>query len=95
MRYRIIVFVLILITGIIIATFVNKHYYSDDYRNPNNKLKVINPDDVNDALVDSSIAHVKEGHTVGDFSFTNQLGEEISQEDTKGKIYVADFFFTT
>lgn len=95
MRNRIIAFSIILITGIIIATFVNKYYYSDDYRNPSNRLKVINPNDVNSALVDSSIAHVKEGHTIGDFSFTNQLGEEITQEDLIGKIYVADFFFTT
>ncbi|MBK6526637.1 MAG: SCO family protein [Crocinitomicaceae bacterium] len=95
MRLRIILFSAIVITGMIIAGFVNKYYYSDDYRNPNNRLKVINPTDVNAHLVDSSIAHVKEGHTIGDFSFTNQLGEEITQEDTKGKIYVADFFFTT
>ncbi len=95
MRLRIIIFSAIVITGMIIAGFVNKYYYSDDYRNPNNRLKIINPTDVNAHLVDSSIAHVKEGHTIGDFSFTNQLGEEITQEDTKGKIYVADFFFTT
>ncbi|MBK6952555.1 MAG: SCO family protein [Crocinitomicaceae bacterium] len=95
MRLRIILFSAIVITGMIIAGFINKYYYSDDYRNPNNRLKIINPTDVNAHLVDSSIAHVKEGHTIGDFSFTNQLGEEITQEDTKGKIYVADFFFTT
>lgn len=95
MRLRIILFSAIVITGMIIAGFVNKYYYSDDYRNPNNRLKIINPTDVNAHLVDSSIAHVKEGHTISDFSFTNQLGEEITQEDTKGKIYVTDFFFTT
>ena len=95
MRARILVFIVILVTGMIIAGFVNKYYFSDEYRNPNNKLTVINPSDVNFHLVDSSIAHVKEGHTIGDFSFTNQLGNQITQEDTKGKIYVADFFFTT
>lgn len=95
MRIRILIFSAIVITGMIIAGLINKHYYSDDYRNPNNRLKIINPTDVNAHLVDSSIAHVKEGHTIGDFSFTNQLGEEITQENLKGKIYVADFFFTT
>lgn len=34
-------------------------------------------------------------HTVGDFSFTNQYGEKISQKTTEGKIYIADFFFAT
>lgn len=95
MRSTIIVFIVILVTGMIIAGFINKYYYSAEYRNEENKLRVINPSDVNKALVDSSIAHVKEGHTIGDFSFTNQLGNKITQNDTKGKIYVADFFFTT
>lgn len=34
-------------------------------------------------------------HTIGDFSFTNQFGETISQKTTEGKIYIADFFFAT
>jgi len=34
-------------------------------------------------------------HTIGNFSFTNQYGETVSQKTTEGKIYVADFFFAT
>ncbi|MFL5752141.1 MAG: SCO family protein [Bacteroidia bacterium] len=34
-------------------------------------------------------------HTVPDFQFTDQKGEKISQENVKGKIYVADYFFTS
>ncbi len=34
-------------------------------------------------------------HTIGNFSFTNQYGELISNRTTEGKIYVADFFFAT
>jgi protein SCO1 len=34
-------------------------------------------------------------HTVGDFSFTNQYKETVTQKDVAGKIYVADFFFAT
>ncbi len=34
-------------------------------------------------------------HTVADFSFTNQLGEQIDQETIKNKIYVVNFFFTS
>jgi protein SCO1 len=34
-------------------------------------------------------------HKVGDFKFTNQFGESISNETVKNKIYVADFFFAT
>ena len=32
---------------------------------------------------------------VPNFSFTNQDGETISQDDYKGKVYVVEFFFTT
>lgn len=34
-------------------------------------------------------------HQIPDFSFTNQYGEPITNEDLDGKIYVADFFFTS
>jgi len=34
-------------------------------------------------------------HTIADFSFTNQNGEEVTQETFTDKIYIADFFFTT
>ena len=32
---------------------------------------------------------------VGDFSFINQDGKTVSQRDVEGKVYVAEFFFTT
>lgn len=34
-------------------------------------------------------------HTIADFQFVNQDSVVITQETFKGKIYVADFFFTT
>lgn len=34
-------------------------------------------------------------HKIPQFSFTNQNGENITNSTYKGKIYVADFFFTT
>jgi len=36
-----------------------------------------------------------ESHRVAPFSLTNQLGQTVTEETVKGKIYVADFFFTT
>ncbi|WP_298475423.1 SCO family protein [uncultured Maribacter sp.] len=33
-------------------------------------------------------------HKIPPFSFTNQLGETVTNETYKGKIYIADFFFT-
>lgn len=34
-------------------------------------------------------------HTIDDFSFIDQSGRVITNEDFKGKIYLANFFFTT
>jgi protein SCO1/2 len=34
-------------------------------------------------------------HSIADFAFVNQVGDTIRKEDMEGKIYVADFFFTT
>ena len=34
-------------------------------------------------------------HTIAPFSFVNQEGEEVNNQYVKGKIYVADFFFTS
>jgi protein SCO1 len=35
------------------------------------------------------------GHTVHGFSFTNQDGETITEKNVAGKIFVAEYFFTT
>lgn len=61
---------------------------------PEKRLPVYNPADVNPKLVDESIAHKRRNHKVADFHLINQNGKIITQEDYKGKIYVADFFFT-
>ena len=34
-------------------------------------------------------------HTIAPFEFINQNGEKITNKDFEGKIYIADFFFTT
>ena len=62
---------------------------------PAKTLKIFNPSDVNPELVDSTMQYVSKYHTIADFSFTNQNGKIITQKDYDGKIYVADFFFTT
>lgn len=33
-------------------------------------------------------------HKIPEFSFTNQIGEQVTNETYAGKIYIADFFFT-
>ena len=62
---------------------------------PAKTLPIYQPSEVNQLLVDSSVAHVSKYHKISDFKLTNQNGKEITQEFYKNKIYVADFFFTT
>ena len=62
---------------------------------PQKTLPIYNPSDVNPELVDSTIQYKSKYHTIADFSFVNQNGDTITQKNYEGKIYVADFFFTT
>lgn len=62
---------------------------------PQKTLPIYNPADVNPELVDSTVQYKSKYHTIADFSFVNQNGDTITQKNYEGKIYVADFFFTT
>jgi len=62
---------------------------------PKKALPIYNPSMVNPELVDSTVQYISKYHAIADFSFTNQNGKIITQKDYEGKIYVADFFFTT
>lgn len=58
-------------------------------------LKVINPNDVAPEMVDSLLRKKGFGHRIGDFAFTNQYGKEITLKDVRGKVFIAEYFFTT
>jgi protein SCO1/2 len=62
---------------------------------PKKTLPIYSPADVNPELVDTTVQYIAKNHFIADFSFTNQNGKTITQKDYEGKIYVADFFFTT
>ena len=62
---------------------------------PEPKLRIYQPNDVAAELVDTTLQHVKKYHQIADFSLVNQLGDTITQKTFEGRIYVADFFFTT
>ena len=82
-------FVVLISLSIVIITL----FYSA--LKPKKTLTIYNPSDINPELVDSSVQYVRKYHTIADFSFINQNGEKITQKNYEGKIYVADFFFTT
>jgi protein SCO1/2 len=62
---------------------------------PQKTLPIYNPADVNPEMVDSTVQYKSKYHTIADFSFVNQNGDTITQKNYEGKVYVADFFFTT
>jgi len=70
-------------------------YIAYQFLNPKKMLPIYNPSMVNSELVDTTVQHISKYHAIADFSFTNQNGKIITQKDYEGKIYVADFFFTT
>lgn len=87
-KYRKFFIVLIIFSAVTISLFYSA-------LKPQKTLPIYNPADVNPELVDSTVQYKSKYHTIADFSFVNQNGDTITQKNYKGKIYVADFFFTT
>lgn len=80
---------IVLVVGVFTAYYINKS--AQDQK----KLPVIQPRDVNSEMVDPELVNQGIGHRINEFSFTNQNGETITLDDVKGKIFVAEYFFTT
>ena len=87
-QYRVFFIIIFIFSAISVSLFMNA-------LTPKKRLPIMNPADVNPELVDSTVQHVSKYHTIADFSFINQNGKTITQKDYEGKVYVADFFFTT
>lgn len=58
-------------------------------------LPIINPVDLETEMVDTTLLRVGMGHTIGSFEFKNQENKTITDKDVSGKVYVAEYFFTT
>ncbi len=87
-KYKLFLIIVIVLSAIILSLFYSA-------LKPKKMLPIYNPSMVNPELVDSTVQYISKYHTIADFSFTNQNGKKITQKDYEGKIYVADFFFTT
>lgn len=80
-------FLLIFVASVLAVYFMQ--------REPKRSLPILNPIDVSEEMVDSGLIRKGVGHTIGHFTFQNQEGQNISDEDVKGKVFVAEYFFTT
>jgi protein SCO1/2 len=61
----------------------------------NQTLPILGNWHINEFEMEGKIVKDTVYHKIANFTFTNQEGKEISNFTTDGKVYVADFFFTT
>jgi protein SCO1/2 len=87
-QYKLFFVSFLILSGIILALFY-------DALLPKKRLPIFQPAMVNFELVDSTLQHVKKFHKIAPFTLTNQNGITVTEQDYEGKIYIADFFFTT
>lgn len=80
------IFSVIFFTGVFVVYFITL-----DART----LPIYNPSQLNPDVVDKSMQNVTKNHKIAPFSLIDQEGKTITEKDFEGKIYVADFFFTT
>lgn len=85
--YKLIIVLVITVAGIGAAYFIMTGEKEE-------KLPVLNPNELNAEVVDASVRDVGYGHTIGEFSLLNQDSITVTQSDVKGKIHVAEYFFT-
>lgn len=87
-KYRLFIATMFLISAAAVIMFYN-------VLKPQEKLPIIQPNMVKFQLVDSTIQHIKRFHKISSFELVNQNNQTITNEFYDGKIYIADFFFTT
>lgn len=88
--------ILLVISIFGIAILIGYVVLKSEMTTKNNQLDIINPTDIADKnMVDSTLLRKGYGHTVANFSFIDQFGDSVTQEVTKGKVFVVDYFFTT
>lgn len=85
---------IIAVLGIVVMGIAIAYYFTSTKANEK-KLPIIQPRDLNAEMVNPELLEVGIGHRIGDFSLLNQKGETITLDDVKGKVFVAEYFFTT
>lgn len=85
---RIILVALIFCIGIVIAYFMTKPAAEQP-------IKIYNPVDLQPEMVENDLIRKGFGHTIGAFSFLDQTGKPFGSAQLKGKVYVAEYFFST
>nr|WP_313791503.1 SCO family protein [Lacinutrix neustonica] len=91
-----IAFIILLFGIIFIPKIVNRIKANDVVDNSGRSKTIANPTDAEKKAQALSFIEINgQRKKVPNFSFTNQDGKTITQDDYLGKVYVVDFFFTT
>jgi protein SCO1/2 len=89
----------ILIVGLLITLFscgeIKKDASSEKTASENESLPFFNQPDWTPVWINPGDAEYKKIHQIPSFTLVNQEGKTITEKDVDGKIYVANFFFTT
>lgn len=85
----------ILAFGLIVMVSIGAAYFLITENKSSKAPDVLNPIDLNPETVDQDLLQVGQGHKIGKFSFINQYKQVIELKDVKGKVFVAEYFFTT
>lgn len=81
---------ILLLSALLVVAFISIYWFSS-YKKAHKKLLYYSYNEHSQALNSA-----KNGtFVVGDFSFTNQLGERITQKEVGNAVYVADYFFVS
>ncbi len=89
MKNTILAFLAVIFLGILAVFYIIQE--EESKRN----IPILNPNEVNPVLVDSSLHQKGIGHLITGFNLINQDGENVNESVIKNKIVVADFFFTS
>jgi protein SCO1/2 len=88
-----------LIIGLLITLFscgeIKKDSSSQNITTEQEKLPFFNQPDWTPEWIEPKDPDYKKIHQIPSFSLVNQEGNSITEKDVEGKIYVANFFFTT
>jgi len=81
--------------GILLIIFVTGVTAAYLIQRPERQLPILNPSDLNPALVADSLEGKGMDHHVADFELVDQTGTRRSARDVEGKVRIVSYFFTT
>ncbi len=81
--------------AILLTVFVGGVFWAIQIQTPNPRLPILNPSDLNPAVVADSMEGIGINHVVASFTLVDQLGNTRTESDVEGKIRVVNYFFTT